>query len=59
MDSATYTLLESAHGALNLTNVLVRGDSFKVDRAEIITETVKFHVSVDVTDEETPGVIQL
>jgi hypothetical protein len=59
MDSTSYTLLERAHGALNLTNVLVRGDRLKMDRVNVMTNAGKLMVGVQVANAKATGPVEV
>jgi hypothetical protein len=53
VDSRTDPLLEGAHGALNLTNVAVRGNNVEVDGTDVVTKAGKLVVSMEITEDET------
>jgi len=53
-----YPLLESADGMLNLTHVTVRGNDVHVNGEYIITDALKFVVSMDVVNSKVASMIQ-
>jgi hypothetical protein len=58
VDSGTDSLLEGAYGTLNLTNVTVRGNHMHVDREDVLTDTFKFVVGMNVMNREAASMIQ-
>ena len=59
MNGGADPLLDHSYGTFDLPNVAVRWNNVKVNGANVGTEALKLVVSVNVTDSETSGMVQL